>query len=260
VALRFITTVNARLPIWLEGRAALERVDLFRGLPTLDRELPRGDGTPVLLIPGYLAGDRALARLASWLRRLGYAPSHASISANVDCATRTSERLVERLKVVTDAHDSRAIVVGHSLGGVLGRLLAMLRPDLVRGVVCLGSPLMSLDAIHPLVWANVRFMATLGDLGVSGILSSNCLGGECCADSRRLAGAPFPDDVGFLSVYSRSDGIVDWRACLDPAAEHVEVASSHVGMAVNAAVYRLLGERLPLLRAEHLISPLARAA
>jgi triacylglycerol lipase len=246
--------------IWREARAALEGVDLYRSRPELAPGAAGGDGSPVLLIPGYLAGDRSLAPLASWLRHIGYAPEHAAISANLDCATRTTDRLVERLKTITAAHGDRAVIVGHSLGGVLGRVLAVRRPDLVRGVVCLGSPLLDLQAVHPLVWANVRLMGVLGDLGVPGVLSHACLTGACCAESRRLGGAPFPEETGFVSVYSRSDGIVDWRACLDPWAEHVEVDSSHVGMAVNAAVYRVLAKRLAGFGAVDLPHPVQLAA
>ena len=233
-----------RVPIWREGRAALEGVGLYRSGPELVRDVPRGDGSPVLLIPGYLMGDLSLAPLASWLRHIGYAPEHAGIAANVDCATRTAERLVKRLETIADAHTDRVVIVGHSLGGVLARLLAVQRPDLVRDVVCLGSPLVNVSAVHPLVSANVRLLGTLGDLGLPGVLKRDCLSGPCCAPSRRLLRAPFPAGVGFLSVYSRSDGVVDWRACLDPWAEPVEVDASHVGMVVNAAVYRVVAEYL----------------
>jgi hypothetical protein len=66
--------------------------------------------------------------------------------------------------------------------------------------------------------------------------------------------------VGFVSVYSRSDGIVDWRACLDPAAQHVEVAASHIGMAVNPDVYRVLAEALDAGRPAQRTGALAAAA
>jgi triacylglycerol lipase len=236
-----------RVPIWREARVVFERLELRRSRIVLDRDLPRGNGRPVLLIPGYLAGDGSLAPLASWLRSLGYAPQHAAIAANVDCATRTTERLVERLKTITDAHAERAVIIGHSLGGVLGRVLAVRRPELVRGVVCLGSPLTNLHALHPLVSANVRLMSALGQLGVPGLLSRDCLSGACCAETRGQASVPLPDDVGFVSIYSRSDGIVHWRACLDPGADHVEVDSSHLGMPANPAVYGALAKRLALM-------------
>jgi pimeloyl-ACP methyl ester carboxylesterase len=230
--------------IWREALAAFEGVDLYLSRPELARDVMHGDGTPVLLLPGYLAGDRSLAPLSSWIERIGYAPQQAAISTNVDCATRTTRRLVERLETITETHGDRALIVGHSLGGVLGRLLAVRRPDLVRGVVCLGSPLLNLNAVHPLLWANVRLMGVLGDLHVPGVLTRACLNGACCAESRSLLRAPLPEDVGLVSIYSRGDGIVDWRACLDPEAQHIEVKSTHLGLPVNAAVYRALGECL----------------
>jgi pimeloyl-ACP methyl ester carboxylesterase len=230
--------------IWREARVALEGVELYRSGRGLDTDLAGGDGSPVLLVPGYLAGDRALAPLANWLRHAGYAPQEAAISANVNCGTRTVDRLVERVNAIADAHGERVVIVGHSLGGVLGRVVAMRRPDLVRGVICLGSPLVDLQAVHPLVWAPMRLMGALSLLGVPGLLSRECVTGACCAESRRLSVAPFPDEVALVSVFSRRDGIVDWRACLDPWAEQVEVDSSHIGMVVNLAVYQVLAERL----------------
>jgi hypothetical protein len=121
----------------------------------------------------------------------------------------------------------------------MARVLGVRRPDIVEGIVTLGSPLLDEFAVHPLVRNQVRAVALLGSLGVPGLFSYGCRG-ECCAAARRDLGGPFPEQVSFTSVYSRSDGIVQWRACLDPAAEHVEVRSSHAGMAANAEVYRAI--------------------
>jgi triacylglycerol lipase len=227
-----------------EARAALEGLDFYRRRQQPGPDTPLGDGQPVVLVPGYMSGDRSLAPLATWLERLGYTPYYGGISANVDCATRTADRLARRITAIGELHGDRVLIVGHSLGGALGRLVATRHPELVRGVVCLGSPLVTLDQVHPLVWASARLMGALGDLGVPGVHTRGCLSGDCCAESRQLLRSPFPADVGFVSIYSRSDGIVDWRACLDPDAEQVEVQSSHIGMALNPGVHRVLAERL----------------
>jgi pimeloyl-ACP methyl ester carboxylesterase len=138
----------------------------------------------------------------------------------------------------------RAAVVGHSHGGTLGRSLAMRRPDLVAGVVALGSPLVDQLAVHPVARLPVRLVGGLGSLGTPGLFRRQCLDGECCSEVRDAALRPFPAGVGFVSVYSRSDGVVDWRSCLDPRAELVEISTSHVGMAVSAAAYRAIGRAL----------------
>ena len=108
----------------------------------------------------------------------------------------------------------------------------------------MGSPLVDPLAIHPVARFQVRFVGALGSLGAPGLFRRDCLDGECCDEVRRAAERPFPATVGLVSIYSRSDGIVDWRACLDPAAEHVEVRASHIGMAVNAEVYATVGTAL----------------
>jgi hypothetical protein len=77
-------------------------------------------------------------------------------------------------------------------------------------------------------------------VGVPGVLSKKCADGSCCAAFRRDLIAPLPPGLRAVAIHSRSDGIVDWRACLDRHAERIEVSSSHVGMAVNTEVYRLL--------------------
>jgi hypothetical protein len=111
-------------------------------------------------------------------------------------------------------------------------------------VVCLGSPVLDPLAVHPFVRAQVEMVAVLGSLGIRGLFSHACRFGSCCVQARADATAAWPEAVPFTSVYSRSDGIVDWRACLDPHARHVEVRSSHVGMAANPAVFQAVAEAL----------------
>jgi pimeloyl-ACP methyl ester carboxylesterase len=136
------------------------------------------------------------------------------------------------------------MIVGQSRGGSMARIIAVRRPDLVAAVVCLGSPVTDPLAVHPFVRAQVEAVAILGSLGIRGLFSHACRFGDCCRQTRADAAAPWPAEVGFTSVYSRSDGIVDWQACLDPDAQHVEVRSSHVGMAVNPAVFQVVADAL----------------
>jgi pimeloyl-ACP methyl ester carboxylesterase len=207
------------------------------------RGVPRGDGAPVLLIPGFLAGDVSLGLMARWLRHIGYRPGRARIRANVDCSARALAHLDRQLQELGDRHGRRVRIVGQSRGGSMARVLAVRRPDLIEGIVCLGSPLLDEFAIHPVVRNQLRAVAMLGSLGIPGLLSYGCRS-SCCAGARSDLAAPFPEGVRFTSIYSRTDGIVAWRACLDPAARQVEVRSSHIGMAANADVFRAIGDAL----------------
>ena len=112
----------------------------------------------------------------------------------------------------------------------------------------LGSPLTEPLAIHPLVRAQVYAVGALGTFGVRGLFRHSCLWGDCCTKFWEDAEAPFPKDVRFLSVYSRSDGVVRWQSCLDPYAEHLEIRASHIGMGMHPRSWHAVASQLERLR------------
>jgi pimeloyl-ACP methyl ester carboxylesterase len=195
---------------------------------------------PVLLMPGFMAGDASLALLAGWLRRRGHEVRLSGTLINTGC----SGRELSRLESVLAAFDEPAVLIGQSRGGTFARALAARHPDAVAAVVMLGSPVLDPLAVSPGVLRTVRSVARLGDLGVPWMFSSACQDGLCCSDFYSLLRAPLEERIVALMIYSRSDAIVDWRACLDPSATCVEVNGSHCGMSVNARVYRELERTL----------------
>ena len=231
-------------PIWREGRTALELAELVRHPVFREVDPEAGDGRPILLVPGFLAGDGSLGVMTGWLRRAGYRAHRTGIRLNVDCSARAVRVMERRVEILAERYGRRATIIGQSRGGTLGRALAVARPDLVEALVALGSPQLDPLAVHPLVKLQVGALGVLGSLGAPGLFRNSCLWGDCCSAYRASFETPFPDEVRYVSVYSRSDGIVDWRSCLDPAAELVEVEASHIGMAMNAAVYRAVADLL----------------
>jgi triacylglycerol lipase len=239
-----MTAVPHVPPLWRESRVALEAARLFRSPVWRGDGVPAGDGRPVLLVPGFMAGDGSLGTLTRWLRANGYWTSRAGIRANVGCSQHACERLERRAEALADRTGEKVAIIGQSRGGVLTRVVAYRRPDLISGIVTLGAPTVSMLKVHPLVLLNVGLVGALGTGRVPGLMSLSCLRGACCAAFRADLPAEFPTGVRYVSAYSRSDGIVDWHACLDPAAENVEVHASHCGMAVSEQVYRLLAGAL----------------
>jgi triacylglycerol lipase len=238
----------ARRPIWREAMLGLEAVSLLRDPIFGGAGVEAGDGQPVLLIPGFLAGDDSLALMSSWLERTSHRPRRAGIRVNADCAAKHVDRLTAELERLAAAERRPIAIVGQSRGGLYARVLAVRRPELVSGIVTLGSAHLDPRAVHPLVSLQARALSWLGSLGAPGLLSDRCYRGECCAAVIRELAAPFPSGVGFVSVYSLADGIVDWRACLDSAAECVEVESSHCGMGAHPRAYRVIAKALPEFR------------
>jgi pimeloyl-ACP methyl ester carboxylesterase len=235
-------------PLWRESRIGLELAGLLRSPVWRGEGVGDGDGQPVLLISGFLAGDESLSMMARWLKKTGHRPSRAGIASNVDCSGHQLERLEARLETLYARSGQRVAIVGQSRGGSLARALAVKRPDLVSGIVVLGSPIVERLPLHPVIRGTVFAVGALGTLGVPGMMRRSCLWGDCCTEFWELHRADFPSGVGYVSIYSRSDGIVRWESCLDPAAEHVEVRASHCGMAVNAEVYRAVAATLEGLR------------
>lgn len=235
-------------PIWREVRlplevAALRRSRVFRGEGIAD-----AGGQPVLLIPGFLAGDDSLSMMTHWLRRTGHRTRKAGIRSNIDCSAVAVERLGERLETMAETSGQRVAIIGQSRGGNLAKVLAVRYPDFVSGIVTLGSPQLDPTDVHPLVRMQVYAVGTIGSLGIRGFFRHSCLFGDCCKRFWEDLRSPVRRDVGYLSVYSRSDGIVRWRSCLDPSAEHFEVGSSHIGMAVSARVYGAIAAALAEFR------------
>jgi pimeloyl-ACP methyl ester carboxylesterase len=230
-------------PIWRESLLGLELRSLVRH--PLFKEPPEAPAPrPVMLIPGFLTGDAQLATLGSWLRRCGHRTHRSGIRLNVDCSAAATDRLERRLEEFVRAEGGPATLVGQSRGGLFARALAVRRPDLVHSLVTLGSPHRNPFAVHPLVWTQGAMIAALGALGIPGLATHRCRSGRCCRDFMDELRAPVPEGVEFVSVHSKSDGIVAWRACEDPSAENVTVRSTHCGMAINPQVYELLDRAL----------------
>jgi len=232
-------------PLWREGRIGLELAGLLRDPVFRGDAIPDGRGQPVMLIPGFLAGDDSLRLMAGWLGRNGYRPVRAGMRMNVGCSGQGTGRLERKLEEVVSEQGQRAAIVGQSRGGHFAKALAARRPDLVSGIVTLGSPQLDAFAINPIVWGGVMAVGALGTLGRRGLFGHGCLEGDCCKEFwDQVRGEKLPRGVGYVSVYSRTDGVVSWRSCLDPAAKLVEIRSSHCGMAVSRQSYRAIADSL----------------
>jgi pimeloyl-ACP methyl ester carboxylesterase len=192
---------------------------------------PRGDGHPVLLLPGFLASDLSMAPMRRYLRELGY-DSHAwQMGRNLGGLARMRAALRDRLVEIHTATGRKVSIVGWSLGGVYARDLALQLPDMVRSVVTLGSPFAN----------DVR--------ATNATRLYEALSGEGVEDDPDLRAAIAGDlPVPATSIYSRTDGIVNWRTCLlrpSDTAENIEVhLASHVGLGVNPAALWAVADRL----------------
>ena len=223
-------------PIWLEGRIYLEFLRLIRDPVFRGQEVPPGGRKPVLLIPGFLAGDWTLRTQYEWLRRVGYRPRLAGLAFNVRYSEVMLRPLVDALLALNRKTGARVSVIGHSRGGVLAKVLSHRRPDLVEQVIALGSPIGDPFDVHPLTMAGVH---------AARLFNAVRYGHPATVEMRFLRDLRAAPRVPTTSIYSRTDGVVNWKACLRSDVNAIEVNGSHVGLALNPEVYRILAHLLP---------------
>jgi pimeloyl-ACP methyl ester carboxylesterase len=202
---------------------------------------------PVILVPGFISGDTSLAMMARELRRNGHRTFRSGIGGNLGCTEDMVVRLIARMEDVARRERRRIALVGHSRGGMIVKLAAQRRPDLVEGIVVLSAPVTGTLRVAAHVRKQLEWLFRLNRRGLSRVIGEDCVTGQCGARIAAELDAPFPANVAYTSVYSRTDGIIDWRTCLDGDAELVEVSSSHTGMGTDPVVVRVVAERLGAL-------------
>ena len=208
------------------------------------RGVPHGDGRPVVLIPGFLAGDGSLSVMAGWLDRIGYRAHASGIVLNVDCSDRALKRLEARVERCAEQTGEQVALIGHSRGGHFAKALAHRRPDLVCSVVSMGAGLdRPFDISRPTEGA-LALVRAVHARTTDRRAARGCLTAACGCDFRLHYEAPFPEDIPLTSIYSRGDGVVRWEACTVPYARNVEVTGSHIGLAFNRKAYRAVARAL----------------
>lgn len=214
--------------------------DLLRGLaefgsmtltwPVL-MSAPRGDGHPVLVIPGLGAGDVSTIALRRYLSALGYSAHAWRLGTNIGPTAKISNGIPARLQEIFDQEGRPVSVIGWSLGGIFARRLAREKPQMVRQVITFGSPIRirSHDHSH-----GRRLYEMFGGRHVEEL-------------SLPLEEGLAPLTVPATSIYSRLDGIVSWHACLDlvtDRSENIEVHGAHLGLGYHAAALYAVADRL----------------
>lgn len=224
------------LPLWREALVGMDWLALRASAVYRGIGVPHGDGSVVVLVPGFLGSDQYLGDMFSWLRRIGYQPYMSGIGRNAECPDVLAGRLTETVKSAYQQSDRKVHLVGHSLGGTLARAVAARHSPLVASVTTMASPFRAVRA-HPMVLgaAMVIRRRILSERDVQ----SSCYSGLCSCDFFGALRQPLADSVVEAAIYTKSDGVVDWRCCVneDPETD-IEVQGTHVGLVFNSQVYR----------------------
>lgn len=219
-------------------RASLELCAFQASRAILSAATPQGDGAPVLVLPGFGAGDATTAVLRGFLQDKGYYAHALKGGRNIGPSQDALAQMRDRLDEVFKKHGGRKVtLIGHSLGGVFARELARAYPDKVEQVITLGAPFGASEKSE----ISVRALLKLFHILYGGKL--NFTGNQSITD-HLLDPLPVPS----TSIYSQMDGVVNWRSCINlpgqKNADHAEVMSSHCGLVMNPLSMLVVLDRL----------------
>jgi triacylglycerol lipase len=235
----------ADIAIWKEALFAAELLLLHASPVYYGLGIPHGDGSAVVVIPGFLGSDLYVSHLHSWLARIGYRPYLSGIALNAECPNLL---IRYRLAAIVDEalrDTGRKIhLIGHSLGGIMARSLAAQRPEDVASVTTLGAPIRG-TVLHPSVLNAAQVVrAQILNQHRRGV-SPDCYTPRCTCDFLGSLRCSMPAAVSETAIYTRDDGMVDWRYCRTGNADSdFEVPGTHVGLVFNPSAYAVIAERL----------------
>jgi len=225
-------------PSWLwsllEAPRALAEAGSLLSARAMLRNLPAGDGHAVMTLPGFLASDRSMKTVRTYLRDWDYDAHRWEMGRNLGLSRTTDieAMLDQRLQEIHEQSGGKVSLIGWSLGGMFARELARRNPDWVRSVITLGSPIG--DPRGTNAWRLFE------------IISGMNIDHEYIR--RRVEKLREPiHDIPMTAIYSKSDAIVSEEIAKLPPGTNVEnigVAASHFGMGYNPAVFFAIADRL----------------
>jgi len=237
----------AETPIWTEALFGAEVLLLHAAPVYYGFGVSRGDQSGVIVIPGFLGTDLYLTELHGWLSRIGYRPYFSGIGINADCPNLLIQRHVnETIKRALDETGRKIHVIGHSLGGVIARSVAGARPKEIASVITLASPIRGTVAnravIHAAEAVRLRILQEHGK-----DVLPHCYTGRCTCNFIDSLRHEVPDSMLQTAIYTRHDGVVDWRYCMTKKrGSDFEVPGTHIGMAFNPRAYSIVAQRLAM--------------
>ena len=233
------------LPIWQELLVGIEMVYLRLSPVYWGFGIPPGDGSAVVVIPGFLLTDLYLTEFRSWIDRIGYKAYFSGIGLNAECPNLLIEqKLGGTIRKAYKETGGKVHLVGHSLGGVLARAAASQMPDKVKSVITMGSPFRGVSVHHSVLRIAQMVRRQILERNGKNVLPSCYTAGCTCGFLESLV-VRLPKGVAQTAIYTRSDGIVDWRVCRTGNPEiDFEVSATHIGLAFNPIVFDVVAHRL----------------
>ncbi len=236
---------ESALPILFESLVGIDWTLLHISPVYYGFGVEKGDGSPVIVVPGFLGSDIYLYELYFWLSRIGYKSYLSNIGWNADCLNTLSDKLIVTIKKAHKETGKKVHLVGHSLGGILSRSAAIRHPELVESVITLASPFRGVRSHPGVLEMSRRIRSRIFKEEGKQIEYPDCFTGHCDCAAVTAMHKGLPKEIKQTAVYTKSDGIVHWKSCVSrTATNNFEVTGTHVGLVFNFKVYKLIAKRL----------------
>lgn len=240
---------EADITIWKEALFAAELLLLHASPVYYGLGIPHGDGSAVVILPGFLGTDHYLAQLRFWIGRIGYEPYYSGIGLNAECPNLLIQRkLNETIETALRETGRKVHLIGHSLGGVIARSVACQRRNEVASVITLAAPFRGMIAHRSILRAahTIR-QRILREHGPD--VLPQCYTAQCTCNFLNSLRRKVPASILQTAIYTLDDGVVDSRYCrTGDKDKDFEVPGTHIGLAFNSSVYTIIAERLALAR------------
>jgi len=233
------------LPIWQELLVGVEAAFLHVSPVFWGYGIPHGDGSAVVLVPGFMGTDLYLTQLRAWLRRIGYKPYFSGITRNAECPNLLIRQYVnDAIRKASESTGKKIHLVGHSLGGTIARAVASQTPDRIASVITLASPIRALAGHSAILRTAEVVRKQILERNGRGVLP-DCYTARCTCSFLESLKEGLPKSVRQTAIYTKTDGILDWRTCRtgNPSVDF-EVSATHIGLVFSPLAYSVVARRL----------------
>ena len=209
------------------------------------REIPHGNGEPVVLVPGFMGTDLSLMELYWWLARIGYQPYYSGLGLNIDCPDVSTDLVLGVMRRAAAESGQRVRLIGHSLGALIARSVAFDHPEEVDLLISMAAPFNEVAYVHPALIEAMAAVRRQAGSHLTWNVAPTCYSGHCTCRFTANIMRPRQPTFRRRALYAERDGLVSPASCIEDEPENnIGIATSHYGMIYSSEAYRTVAELL----------------
>ncbi len=207
--------------------------------------VPRGQGEPVVVVPGFMGTDLSMMELYWWLARIGYQPYYSGLGLNVDCPDASADTVLSVVRRAEQETGQRVHLLGHSLGALIARSVAFQHPELVDLLISLAAPFNDVAHVHPVLIEAMDAVRRGAGSNLTWSIAPACYSGHCTCPFTENIMRPQRPTFRRYALYASRDGLVLPESCMEEESEYnIGIPTSHYGIIYSGQAYREIARLL----------------